>query len=102
MLDKLPKVNLQYDYQLSKDERNGKISLKVKNPSESLAFFIFFDVLDPVTRNPVLPIFWNDNYVTLLPGEERTFEANYFLSNTQGNKPVIEVKAWNVNKITLE
>lgn len=101
-LDKLPKVNLQYDYQLSKDEKNGKISLKVKNPSESLAFFIFFDVLDPVTRNPVLPIFWNDNYVTLLPGEERTFEANYFLSNTQGNKPVIEVKAWNVNKITLE
>jgi exo-1,4-beta-D-glucosaminidase len=102
MLDKLPKVKLQYDYQLSKDEKNGKISLKVKNPSESLAFFIFFDVLDPVTRNPVLPIFWNDNYVTLLPGEERTYEANYFLSDTQGSRPVIEVKAWNVNKIALQ
>jgi hypothetical protein len=40
--------------------------------------------------------------VTLLPGEERAYEANYFLSDTRVSKPAIEVKAWNVNKITLK
>jgi exo-1,4-beta-D-glucosaminidase len=101
-LDKLPKVLLRYDYQLHKDEKNGRISLKVKNPSESIAFFICFDVIDPGTKKPVLPVFWNDNYVTLLPGEERTYEANYSLSDTNGSKPVIEVKAWNVDNVILK
>jgi exo-1,4-beta-D-glucosaminidase len=101
-LNRLPRVNLQYTYQFGKDDKFGKIDLKVKNPSESIAFFIFLDVIDPETKQPILPIYWDDNYVTLLPGEERTYEAKYFLSDSHGSKPVIEVKAWNVDKVTLE
>lgn len=101
-LDKLPKVQLTYDYQFSKDDKNGIIQLKVKNPSDAIAFFIFFDVLDPVTGKPVLPIYWKDNYVTLLPGEERTYEATYFLRDSNGGKPVIKVNAWNVEMVTLK
>lgn len=101
-LDQLPKVKLQFDYQFSKDENFGKINLTVKNPSESIAFFIFMDVIDPETQQPILPIYWDDNYVTLLPGEERTYQADYFLSDSKGAKPVLEVKAWNVDKETLK
>jgi exo-1,4-beta-D-glucosaminidase len=100
-LDKLPKVQLQCDYQFSRNEKSGNISLKVKNPSQSIAFFIFLDVINPESKQPVLPIYWNDNYVTLLPGEERTYSANYRLSDYSGGKPVLEVKAWNVDKMTI-
>jgi len=100
-LDKLPKVNLQYDYKLTSDEKSGNISLKVKNPSESIAFFMFIDVIDTETHQPVLPIYWVDNYVTLLPGEERTYEAYYFLSDANGNKPALTIKGWNTDKVTL-
>jgi len=100
-LDKLPKVQLQYDYQFISDDKSGNITLKVKNPSGSIAFFIFLDVLDPQTKKPILPIYWNDNYVTLLPGEERTYKANYRLIDYSGSKPLIEVSAWNVDKLTL-
>jgi exo-1,4-beta-D-glucosaminidase len=102
LLDKLPKVKLQYDYGFTKDEKSGNISFKVKNPSQSVAFFIFLDVVDPASGKPVLPIYWNDNYVTLLPGEERTYSANYRLSDFSGIKPVIEVQGWNVDKETLK
>jgi exo-1,4-beta-D-glucosaminidase len=101
-LDKLPDVRLEYDYQFSKDEKNGNIDLKIKNPSEAIAFFIFLDVKDPDSDKPVLPIYWNDNYVTLLPGEERTYNANYPLSVTGEKRPLIEVKAWNVDKVALK
>ncbi len=101
-LDKLPKVQLTYDYQFTKDESNGLVKLKVGNPSNTIAFFIFFDILDPVTQKPILPVYWKDNYVTLLPGEERIFEAKYFLTNSDGNKPLIKVNAWNVDVITLK
>jgi len=101
-LDKLPKVQLTYDYQFTKDDKNGIVRLKAKNPSNTIAFFIFFDILDPVTQKPILPVYWKDNYVTLLPGEERTFEAKYFLTNSDGNKPLMRVNAWNVDIITLK
>ncbi|MDP2337044.1 MAG: glycoside hydrolase family 2 TIM barrel-domain containing protein [Bacteroidota bacterium] len=101
-LDQLPKVKLQCEYQFSKDEKFGKISLKVKNPSDVLAFFTFLDVLDPATEKPILPVYWDDNYVTLLPGEERTYNASYFLSDSDGSKPVLKINAWNVEPITLK
>jgi len=101
-LDQLPMVQLNYDYQFTKDDKNGIIRLKVKNPSDVIAFFIFFDVLDPVTQKPILPIYWKDNYVTLLPGEERVYEAAYFLRDADTGKPAICMNGWNVDRITLK
>ena len=101
-LDRLPEVKLESDYQYSKDDQFGIVALTLKNPSQSIAFFNFLDVIDPATVQPVLPIFWNDNYVTLLPGEERTYEARFFLSDFKGEKPVIEIRGWNVEKVTVK
>lgn len=100
-LDKLPKIKLDYDYQYNKDDQFGIVTLKVKNPTETVAFFNFFDVIDSQTTQPVLPVYWNDNYVSLLPGEERTYEAKFFLTEMKGEKPVIEIRGWNVEKVTL-
>jgi exo-1,4-beta-D-glucosaminidase len=100
-LDKLPKINLEYDYQYTTDGEFGKVALTIKNKTGTIAFFNFLDIVDPKTMQPVLPIFWDDNYVTLLPGEERTYEAKFFLADFQGQKPVVEVRGWNVEKVTL-
>ncbi len=101
-LDKLPIINLDYDYKYAKENEFGKVTLNIKNNTEALAFFNFLDVLDPETMQPILPIYWDDNYVTLLPGEERTYEAKFFLSDFKGEKPVVEVRGWNVEKVTLK
>ncbi len=100
-LDKLSKIKLEYNYQYGKDDQFGIVTLKVKNPTETVAFFNFMDVIDPQTQQPVLPIYWNDNYVSLLPGEERTYEAKFFLTDMKGEKPVLEVRGWNVEKTTI-
>lgn len=100
-LDKLPKVQLEYDYQFEKGSENGKVTLKVTNPSGAIAFFTFFDLVDSTTDLPILPVYWNDNYVTLLPGESRTYDATFNLSDLKGDKPVLKVNAWNVDMITL-
>lgn len=101
-LDKLPKINLEYDYKYAKENEFGKVSLNIKNNSETIAFFNFLDVLNPETMQPVLPVYWDDNYVTLLPGEERTYDAKFFLSDFNGEKPVVEIRGWNVEKVTLK
>ncbi|MGD9555843.1 MAG: sugar-binding domain-containing protein [Mangrovibacterium sp.] len=98
-LDRLPEVKLDADYRYTKEEKFGKVSLKLKNPSKTIAFFNFIDVLDPDSGLPVLPVYWSDNYITLLPGEERTCEAKFFLADLNGEKPLIEMRGWNVKKV---
>ena len=50
---------------------------------------------------PVLPVYWDDNYVTLLPGEVRTCKAKYFLRDAGADKPEIKVNGWNVEMVNL-
>lgn len=101
-LDKLPKVELDYEYTYEKGSETGIVILKVTNPTSTIAFFTFFDLLDAETDLPILPVFWSDNYVTLLPGEERIYDATYNLADSKDGKPVIKVNAWNVDSTTVK
>lgn len=100
-LNQLPKVKLNYQYDYTNDNEFGNVKLVVRNPSESIAFFNFMDVVDPKGETPILPVYWTDNYVTLLPGEERTYEAKFFLSDFKGEKPALQIRGWNVDKTTI-
>ncbi|RIJ48157.1 glycoside hydrolase family 2 [Maribellus luteus] len=95
-LDKLPEVKLEYDYKYQKEDEKGNITLTVRNPGASIAFFTYFDLVNPGTDDPILPVYWNDNYVTLFPGEERVYTANFDLVDLKGERPELKVKAWNV------
>jgi hypothetical protein len=45
----------------------------------------------------VAPVFWSDNYVTLLPGEHRALTAKFSTSGIQGLKVVCD--GWNVKPV---
>ncbi len=101
-LNRLPDVNLNYDYTFRKDDKDGIVSVTLKNPGDAIAFFIYLDLRDPSTDRPILPVFWSNNYVTLFPGEERTFNAKYILRDYSGDKPLLRVKAWNVKPVAVK
>jgi exo-1,4-beta-D-glucosaminidase len=44
----------------------------------------------------ILPVFWQDNYVSLLPGEKREITASYRTSGLGGSKPEVQVTGWNL------
>ncbi len=101
-LEQLPKVKLDVDYRFTNDKKTGTATLEVTNPSSAIAFFIFFDLVDMETGEPVLPVFWDDNYVTLLPGESQTYRATFDLKQTNGKKPLLKIKAGNVDLVKLK
>ena len=43
-----------------------------------------------------MPIFWSDNYFSLLPGEERVVSASYDASGLDGKAAVLVVDGYNV------
>ncbi|MGN6247636.1 MAG: glycoside hydrolase family 2 protein [Ginsengibacter sp.] len=95
-LQNLPKVKLQTS-ETSHNE-NGKtfVSVKVKNPTSHLAFMVYLDLKKGNTKESVVPVFWDDNYFTLLPGEERTVSVWVHTSDLGGQKPELKVGGWNV------
>lgn len=69
-LTQLPEVRLTA-------ERAGQHALLLKNPTKQVAFANRLRLVDAKTGERLLPVIWSDNYVTLMPGEQRviTFET---------------------------
>ena len=92
----IPKVKLRVN---DRTERKGDESVThvtVENPSKSLAFFVRLKVEKGAKGEEILPVVWEDNYISLLPGETREVTATYRTSELNGQKPVIDVRGWNV------
>ena len=67
LLSKLPKVEVKLNYRFE----SGKVIVDLENDTDKIAFFLYLQLKDKTTGASVLPIFWEDNYVSLLPFEKR-------------------------------
>ncbi len=75
---------------------NEEARVTLTNPGKTIAFFIRVQVTSRDGQE-ALPVLWDDNYVSLLPGETRILTANYRASLIQGPPQVI-AQGWNVNR----
>ena len=99
-LKNLPEVNVNIS--VSPLQKNGKIctlELTVENPSSSLAFFLNPKILKSTSKDLVLPVFWEDNYFSLLPGEKRTLKVEFSADNLDGEKPLLQITGWNIESL---
>ncbi len=101
-LKQLPEVDLEWDCGYSEDGDKGIVKVSVENPSDTVAFFTILDVMDPDKDEPVLPIFWNDNHLTIMSGEEMALEAEFYLRDLDAARPFLQVEGWNVSKKVIE
>jgi len=95
-LSQLPKVKLNVS---SRSERKGDSEIThvtIENPGKALAFFVRLKATNGKGGEELLPVVWQDNYISLLPGEKREITATYRASEIGTAKPVIEVSGWNV------
>jgi exo-1,4-beta-D-glucosaminidase len=82
-----------------KTDPDGRVTLRLRNDSSGtesgLAFQIGLRALGEHDE-PVVPAFWSDNYVSLLPGESRTLSVR---SSSHGGARIsaIQVTGWNVS-----
>jgi exo-1,4-beta-D-glucosaminidase len=103
-LAQLPKVKLKVSSQSARNGNgrdNGRdkdevTRVIVENPSKTLAFFVRLKLDKGKGGEEILPVVWQDNYVSLLPGEKREITATYRASSLAGAEPAVEVSGWNV------
>ncbi|HEX3720417.1 MAG TPA: glycoside hydrolase family 2 TIM barrel-domain containing protein [Verrucomicrobiae bacterium] len=71
-------------------------TVKLKNTGKSPAFFTRLKVERGAGGEEILPVLWEDNYLSLLPGEEREISATYAAKSLGGATPSVEMEGWNV------
>jgi exo-1,4-beta-D-glucosaminidase len=99
-LSQLPAVELKYTTQFNSEGEKGIARVLIENPTDQVAFLVRPKVTRGNGGDEVLPVWWDDNYISLLPGERREISASYRLRDLQGGAPSVEVDGWNVPRAT--
>jgi exo-1,4-beta-D-glucosaminidase len=95
-LSQLPQVSLSTTVVNHSAHGRGSSAVTVKNPSKTVAFMVHLRMTRGKSGEEILPVFWSDNYFSLLPGEQRTVTATYDFTSLQGREPVAVVDGFNV------
>jgi exo-1,4-beta-D-glucosaminidase len=94
-ISELPKVKLKISERTERKGQDAITHVTLDNPSKSLAFFVRLKLDKGPKGEEILPVIWEDNYISLLPGEKREITASYRASELGAAKPSLEVKGWN-------
>jgi exo-1,4-beta-D-glucosaminidase len=73
----------------------AEIAATLKNTSTAPAFMIELMIVKERSGYAVAPVFWDDNYLTLLPGETRTVRVRFDPAQLGGEKAVLKIGGWN-------
>ncbi|SHM91469.1 glycoside hydrolase family 2 protein [Mucilaginibacter sp. OK098] len=96
-LTNMPKATLIVKHTSAKTETGASHKTTITNTGKSVAFFVHVRVLKEKGGDDILPVIFEDNYITLAPGETRTIECNYLNKDAGTGEPYILVNGWNVD-----
>jgi hypothetical protein len=95
-LGNLPTVTL--DAKVTRSDVQGKslLSVTLHNPGTQVALMAHLQLRRKSSGERVLPVFYSDNYVSLLPNESRTITIEVATSDLKGEEALVLVDGWNV------
>jgi exo-1,4-beta-D-glucosaminidase len=101
-LNSLPQVTLSTGAVVNNAARKDTVTVTVKNSSSSVAFMAHLRLTRGMDGDDVVPIFWTENYFSLLPGEERRVTGAYDATVLEGRSAVLLVDGYNVVSNTVQ
>jgi hypothetical protein len=96
-LKTMPTVTL--DAKITRHDANGKCLLDVTltNPSpQNVAVMAHLQLRNNRTNDRVLPVYYTDNYISLLAGESRTITIEAASKELGADQPLVVLDGWNV------
>jgi exo-1,4-beta-D-glucosaminidase len=100
-LQTLPKAGtLQLSARVKKGAEGLLVRVKLQNPSDHLAFQIRLGIKPANQESEVLPVFWDDNYIELMPKELREITARILAPDSFDRGADLTVTGWNIEPAT--
>lgn len=92
----LPKVSVCKNVTVKKTGKEWLIRAVLKNEARTPALMLRLKVAGEKSGRMLLPVFYSDNYFSLLPGEVKEVDIRLYDADTYGEKPVLEVLGFNL------
>jgi exo-1,4-beta-D-glucosaminidase len=97
-LNTMEKVSIEAEKTIKRQGKEWEIDVTLKNPTAQIAFFVEMNAAGQFTDMSILPVFWNDNYVSLAPGESRTYTVKFNGNDLGDQEPVIRIAGMNLTE----
>ena len=88
----LPKVKLETD---TKVVRNGKqlhMTTTLMNKTKQPALMVKLSVVGNKSKERILPVIFSDNFISLMPGENRVINMEVQNADTRGEQPIVVIE----------
>ena len=92
-LGKLDEAKLTTTAATSAMENGRQVRVQVKNAGSVPAVLLKLTLMNSATGERILPAYYSENYVSLLPGEERTITVEFPAGS---ERPSIGLRGWNL------
>jgi hypothetical protein len=92
----LPKVSLKAQTSLTRQGNEWLLTTTLKNDTPTPALMLRLKVVGEKSAERILPVYFSDNYVSLMPGEEKSITMRLQQRDTRGEKPKVEVSGFNL------
>jgi len=96
-LMKLPRVALDADAASRIEGDNTIVTVTLHNNTSHVALLTHLQLHQKKSGKRVLPVFYSDNYISLVPGESTTVSIEAATKGFQGDQPLVEVDGFNVD-----
>jgi exo-1,4-beta-D-glucosaminidase len=93
---RLPSAPLEATHRFGPAAHGHEVEVTLHNPGPNLAFFVELSVLRGRSGRLAVPVLWEDNYLSLLPGERRTVRGTLPPHALDGERPVFRYQGMNV------
>ncbi len=96
-LESLPKASVKASIKSKETADEDESEVFVSNTGTTIALLVRLRLLNSKDGQEILPVFWEDNYLSLLPGEKREIVVRVRKSDLGSAKPVLALDGFNVS-----
>ena len=104
-LNRLPDVNISASVSSKSvvtgetGKGNDLYKITLSNNSSTPAVQTRIRTVSSITGEDILPAFYSDNYLSLMPGESRTITVEFDPKYLKGGRPVFQLSGWNTKTV---
>jgi hypothetical protein len=92
----LPKAHVQATTTTVRQGSTWLLTTTLRNSSKTAALMVRLKAIRETAGDRILPVIYSDNYVTLMPGEQRTLTTELNQADTRNQKPRITLTGFNI------
>jgi beta-mannosidase len=101
-LMKLPVVTLDAEASSHVEGDKTVVTVTLHNHTNNVALLSHLQLHQKKSGQRVLPVFYSDNYISLVPDESSTVTIEAATKDLQGDSPLVEVDGFNVDVMSID